>query len=662
MKKIHLWTIISILLIASLAACVNTPTATPAPAAAEAPTPEPTAAPTATLAPTPTPEPIPCTIAFFSDRDGNADIFSMAPEGGEAINLTADPAHDIDPAWSPDGSRIAFVSDRSVEGQENHDPVVFIMNADGSSVHPLFTEGGSAEPNWSPDGKKITYSNGDIYIIAADGSGPSVNLTNSPDEADKTPLWSPDGSHIAFIKESAGKQNLWIMDADGKNPRALTNNSKEGFIGANWVTNDWLFVSPWAWEGKEEICVNCLVSLDGSSILSAGGKGEVEQFRKLLWRSDGSVGTVNEMDALPGQPPFGNSELVLASKSLPDELKLGIGFLNLTNNPAGDYKPAWPSGCTLNRNPSPADLQSLIDVKLYGLGYAGDDPENEARRNDFQTACDEMNIACSYGSVSELMAKKVIAIIVNSTNGVVQESEKDIQAAIAAGVPVILLDAEKDIPGAYSVTIDQQRWALTGLKWMIDKMGGKGQVLYYDLYPAYNHTETLKAVVKDYPGVTLLEGGDNYVNDPFKMKPGTTHTLQEHPDIIAIWSNGGFEFVQQSIKEESGLAPDKWPAFLCGTSPHDLDVWQWTLQENPKFESLALGNPSAIAYDAAYAAHYLAGGMEINPSALGGRFGNSLLVDIPIITPDRFAEAFQHRELINPFMHPDEIQEKWFLK
>ncbi|MEM5796673.1 MAG: hypothetical protein AAGU23_10450, partial [Bacillota bacterium] len=77
-----------------------------------------TALPVATEAPTPEPEPIPCNIAFDSDRDGSREIYSMAPDGSGQVNLTNNPADDFDPVWSPDGTQIAFVSNRETDAGE----------------------------------------------------------------------------------------------------------------------------------------------------------------------------------------------------------------------------------------------------------------------------------------------------------------------------------------------------------------------------------------------------------------------------------------------------------------------------------------------------------------------------------------------------------------
>ncbi|MEM5774811.1 MAG: hypothetical protein AAGU05_07380, partial [Anaerolineaceae bacterium] len=161
-------------------------TASPAPATA-------TAAPTAEILPTPTIAPteepvIPCTIAFETNRDGNLEIYAMAPDGSNPANLTNDPADDFKPAWSPDGSRIAFVSNRDLTGEGGQH--IFVINADGTDLKQITLDFYADDPSWSPDGAMLTYeAGGDIFIVNADGEPQPVNLTNSTTR-DARPVWS----------------------------------------------------------------------------------------------------------------------------------------------------------------------------------------------------------------------------------------------------------------------------------------------------------------------------------------------------------------------------------------------------------------------------------------------------------------------------------------
>jgi Tol biopolymer transport system component/putative hemolysin len=173
-------------------------------------------------------------IAFTTRRDGNNEIYLMpAPAAGaqavaaasEWVQLTDNPADDFAPAWSPDGSQIAFVSDRDQKPGIND---IYIMRSDGSGVRRLTADTAiDYEPAWSPDGLLIAFRSNhdgpaDIYVIsAADGSG-LRQLTGDPAE-DWSPAWSPDGTLIAFQTDRDGDWEIYTMKADGSDPTNLTN-------------------------------------------------------------------------------------------------------------------------------------------------------------------------------------------------------------------------------------------------------------------------------------------------------------------------------------------------------------------------------------------------------------------------------------------------------
>jgi hypothetical protein len=160
-------------------------------------------------------------IAFQSDRDGAYDIYVMDEDGSNPLRLTDDAARDMKPAWSPDGGRIAFMSDR------DGDVEVYVMDADGSDPKRLTDSPDyDGDPAWSPDGTKLAFQsrrdgNYEIYVMDADGSNPT-RLT-SDDAIDQGAAWSPDGAKIAFgTDRGSDEQEIWVMDPDGSNPTRVT--------------------------------------------------------------------------------------------------------------------------------------------------------------------------------------------------------------------------------------------------------------------------------------------------------------------------------------------------------------------------------------------------------------------------------------------------------
>src|SRR5881628_3764924 len=144
----------------------------------------------------PPPDVGPGQIAFASDRLAQFDIYVMNANGTGIQRITSDLAFDFWPSWSPDGSRIAFTSDRdSPIDRENLD--IYVMNADGTAIVRVTSDTAQDdEAAWSPDGGRLVFrshrdGNDDIYAVNVDGTG-LVRLTTDA-AADVQPAWSPDG-------------------------------------------------------------------------------------------------------------------------------------------------------------------------------------------------------------------------------------------------------------------------------------------------------------------------------------------------------------------------------------------------------------------------------------------------------------------------------------
>jgi len=657
-------------LIFVITACTNTPAAvtpeieTETPVVTTAPTEEniPTEEPVVTTAPTeeniPTEEPvIPCTITFESNRDGNWEIYRMAPDGSENINLSNNPADDTKPAWSPDGTRIAFVSNRaaSEEGSQQ----IFVMNADGSGVLQLTFTYWSDSPSWSHDGSQITYTgDNDIFVINADGSGEPVNLTNST-EKDVNPVWSPDGSKIAWSTGEDGNWNLFVMDPDGGNKKQITDNGQT--FSAVWTIDGRLWTN-WGWKDKEEFCQNCVVTADGMEIVDGGGKGTISNFVPFV-TADGDRVELAAVDSFEGNP-----EIYIIGDKLPDTLGIGIGIINLTNNPADDINADWPLKCLAGIEVSPIVSEPTKlepEHEEFVFGYASYDPNQGSREANFQIACNELGIQCVYGEIRELIDQDVDAIIQNSDNMTVPGLHNDILNARDAGIPVFLLDAESITHGAYSITIDHSKWAKTSFGWLLEKIGGSGEIAYFDLDPFNRYTDVINDLLLRYPGIKVVEFRDGKY-DSSKIKPETSDFVFRYPDLKAIWSSYDNNQAMWGL-EGNGIPYDQWPVMVCEANLDGLLLWERAKQEYPDFDCFAVANPPGIAYDAVYAAYYLVSGYEIDESVLSGPYGQSLYVDFPEITNDNYKQVLEDIQKMNwyevdQFMTPDEIKDKWFLE
>jgi len=162
-------------------------------------------------------------IAFQSDRDGNWEVYSMNADGGALARLTTHGAYDGYPSWSRDGSRIAFASERDGNFE------IYVVYTDGTGLMRLTNHAAEDfSPCWSPDGTRIVFQSDrdgdyDIYSMNADGKGVS-RLTTHPAH-DESPAWSPDGTLIAFESDRNGNREVYVMHVDGSGQANLTKNS-----------------------------------------------------------------------------------------------------------------------------------------------------------------------------------------------------------------------------------------------------------------------------------------------------------------------------------------------------------------------------------------------------------------------------------------------------
>lgn len=191
-------------------------------------------------------------------------IWTINAETGEGTQLTEGSYDETEPCWSPDGSQILFISNRSQRPEFEHDKTeLYLIPADGGEMTQVAAHAGrKMMPSFSPNGRYISYlgrvlpanwwQNASLYIVPVDGSGPVRNVTHDFDihlssvtNADlggspgfSTPVWSNDSSKLYFTITQTGDQPLLAVDVSGDNPTLQTIISGKGVIGGFSLDNN----------------------------------------------------------------------------------------------------------------------------------------------------------------------------------------------------------------------------------------------------------------------------------------------------------------------------------------------------------------------------------------------------------------------------------------
>jgi len=217
-------------------------------------------------------------VVFVRYVENGGDLFLLDPSNNDVRQLSATPASEEFPVWSPDGSKIAFltVQDDKVSLRvmdSNDDSIAFLdpdvsnpvsWSGDSKSLVTTVDEGesrglwtisladgsrstvptgapGDAYATWSPAANRLAFEstrdgNPEIYVAGVDGSD-VVRLTDN-DQLDEWPQWSNDGQFIAFASGVEGEKDLWVMRADGTEKRQLTDKVLFGDAYPSWSPDD----------------------------------------------------------------------------------------------------------------------------------------------------------------------------------------------------------------------------------------------------------------------------------------------------------------------------------------------------------------------------------------------------------------------------------------
>jgi Tol biopolymer transport system component len=239
-----------------------------------------------------------------------------------------------EPAWSPDGARLVFISPCKVHADIYRGASLYLINADGTGLQPLSTvPGGDFEPDWSPDGKHIAFTSvrtGHMQIYSYDlSTGLTTRLIRTPLGVDaRQPVWSPDGNQIAFaLRRNADVYQIWLMANTGKNQAQLVR-SGDQYSDTN---------PEWSPDGK-------LILFHQTPI----GKFAFPNLVMMLLEPDATpvilnmgVTSINNVDYSPDGFWLAYEKAGDQGKDIYYMTVTGAEKNSLTTDPADDFDPAW---------------------------------------------------------------------------------------------------------------------------------------------------------------------------------------------------------------------------------------------------------------------------------------------------------------------------------
>jgi Tol biopolymer transport system component len=263
-------------------------------------------------------------ILFTGTRDGNEEIYRMNADGSELLRLTNNSVYDREPAWSPDGSKILFTSER-----EDNQSDIYIMNADGSEQTRIkSTDVSEIEPSFSPDGTKILFiapQNGKLRICTMNIDGSNESVLTAADTNDYIyARYSPDGTRIAYTLQAYPVFEIGIMNSDGSDRHNITDEGFGNFAPEFSPDGSRIAFHSNRAGGRHIFTMNT----DGSNITQITNHAVLaEEYPD--WSPDGRkiVYTTTDFYTVPYDLNIANAD--------------GSNSINISNSTSNEYKPRW---------------------------------------------------------------------------------------------------------------------------------------------------------------------------------------------------------------------------------------------------------------------------------------------------------------------------------
>jgi len=243
--------------------------------------------------------------------------------------------------------------------------------------------------------------------------------------------------------------------------------------------------------------------------------------------------------------------------------------------------------------------------------------------------------------IQNLMNRGVDAIIINpndqnALNSVMQE-------AVDAGIVVIAVDQEVSAEAALNVVTNQKQWAMISARWLVDQLGGSGDVVLIEGVVGHPANEARMAgveeVFSEYPDIEVV-GRDTGNWDQATGQQVMSDFLASLPNIDGVWTQDGM--AEGALRAVRTADPDEWPVMVGEARVGYLQLWNEVKQERPDFTSIGVVNPPGQGVSGLRVAMELLTGSQVDEAQLEGEFGNTLYLPIPgVVTEENFQDVYE---------------------
>jgi len=242
--------------------------------------------------------------------------------------------------------------------------------------------------------------------------------------------------------------------------------------------------------------------------------------------------------------------------------------------------------------------------------------------------------------IQNLINRGADAIIVNpndqnALNAVMEE-------AVEAGILVIAVDQEVSSPQALNVVTNQKEWAMISARWLVDQLGGAGDVVLIEGFVGHPANEArmdgVAEVFADYPDIQVV-GRDTGMWDQATGQQVMSDFLASLPSIDGLWTQDGM--AEGALRAIRTADPAEWPITTGEARAGFLQLWNELRDERPGFTTIGVVNPPGMGVSGLRVALQMLTGSEVDEAQLEGAFGNTLYVPIPgVVTEENFEEVY----------------------